>query len=128
MINLNGFDLSFMGSRMATSDLFGNAQTYLNKLCLDLPSRQVGSVGNQMATEFFAETVLSFGFRTECPEFFCIDWEHGDVKLEAGNKSFEVFISPYSLGCDVSALLSSVSSIEELESIQTSDKILFLHG
>jgi aminopeptidase YwaD len=128
MINLDGFDLSFVGNRMTTSDLFENARTYLNKLCLDIPGRQVGSVGNQLATEFFAENVASFGFRIECPEFHCVDWEHGDVKLEAGSKSFEVFISPYSLGCDVSALLSSASSIEELENIRASDTILFLHG
>jgi aminopeptidase YwaD len=113
---------------MKISELLENAQTYLNKLCLDIPGRQVGSVGNQMATEVFAENVASFGFRIECPEFHCIDWEHGDVQLEAGSRSFEGFISPYSLGCDVSASLSSASNIEELENVRATDTILFLYG
>jgi aminopeptidase YwaD len=128
MINLIEFDLPFLVNRMTSFDLIESAQTYLNKLCLDIPSRQVGSIGNQMATEFFAENAASFGFKIECPEFYCIDWEHGDVKFEAGDKSFEALISPYSLGCNVSTSLSSASSIKELESIRTSDTILLLHG
>jgi aminopeptidase YwaD len=113
---------------MPNSQLFENAKNHLHKLCLDFPSRQVGSFGNQMTTEFFAEMVASFGFKTECPEFICMDWEHGDAELHVGDKSFEVFISPYSLGCDVSAPIISASNIQELESGQASDKILFLHG
>jgi len=113
---------------MTSQDLLERAQFYLNKLCLDIPDRRVGSFGNQMATEFFAEYIASFGFRTECPEFSCIDWDHGAVRMEVDGRSFEVLISPYSLACDVSAPLISVSSIQEIERIDSSDKILLLHG
>jgi len=113
---------------MTTYPLNLKAQNYLQKLCLDIPERPVGSYGNQLATEFFAEQMASFGFRTECPEFPCIDWESGDVVLKLGDHSFEVFISPFSLGCNVNGTLISASSLQELETIEASNQILLLHG
>ena len=40
------------------------AEMYLRKLCLEIPSRRVGSEGNRAATDFFAGVVASFGFET----------------------------------------------------------------
>jgi aminopeptidase YwaD len=113
---------------MTNSKLLNNAQNYLRKLCLDIPERPVGSYGNQLATEFFAETIASFTFRTECPEFHCIDWEMGKGSLKIGDESFEVFISPFSLGGKIDKPLVAASTIEILETIEASDKILLLHG
>jgi aminopeptidase YwaD len=42
--------------------------------------------------------------------------------------SFEVFVSPYSLGCHVRAPLVVVSTVEELEDAEISDKIVLLRG
>jgi len=113
---------------MDFEELNQRANDHLKKLCLDIPERPVGSFGNQIATEYFAETVASFGFRTACPEFPCIDWEGGAVLLEVGDRTFEVLISPFSLGCDVKAPLVGAGNIQELETIEASDAILFLHG
>jgi aminopeptidase YwaD len=49
------------------------AQDYLDHLCLEIPTRRVGSQGNREATDFFAKTVSDFGFQTQCPEFDCMD-------------------------------------------------------
>jgi hypothetical protein len=65
------------------------AETYSRRLCLEIPSRRVGSKGNQAATDFFAGIVASFGFETESPEFDCIDRSHDDVQLTV-DRIFEI--------------------------------------
>jgi aminopeptidase YwaD len=113
---------------MIPSELDANAAAYLDKLCLEITNRCVGSVGNRTATEFFADQMIAFGFQTESPQFDCIDWRHGDLQLAVAGESFEAFISPYSLGCQVEAPLVLASSVTELESIQAQGKVLLLRG
>ena len=68
------------------------------------------------------------GWQTEASELDVVDWEDGGATLRAGDQSFSVLASPYSLGCAVDAKLSSASSVEELEQQDLSGKILLLHG
>ncbi len=88
----------------------------------------MGSQGNQAATSFFAQTLESFGFQTERPDFECIDWTQSGAHLTVDGERFEVLVSPYSLGCQVSAPLAVVSTIEELESVDATGKTLLLRG
>lgn len=104
------------------------ASDYLHKLCSEIPSRRVGSKGNREATDFFARLVDFFGFETECPEFDCIDWTHGDVHLTAQGKEYQAFASPYALGCQVHAPLVVASTLEELEATDALGKILLVQG
>jgi aminopeptidase YwaD len=104
------------------------AAAYLRQLCVDIPSRRVGSRGNQQATAFFASVVASFGWATEAPEFDCIDWSTDEVRLTAEGTPFEAFASPYSLGCEVRAPLLVASTVEELAAADASDAILLLRG
>ena len=113
---------------MNPRELSTRAETYLQRLCLDIPHRRVGSEGNRAATEFFARTMTSFGFEVECSEFDCLDWAHGDAKLRSGGESFEAFISPYSLGCRVDAPLAVASTVDELEIVEAGGKVLLLQG
>lgn len=113
---------------MTSTDLLKNANGYLDKLCLEITNRCVGSHGNRQATDFFAGKMIAFGFQTECPQFTCIDWSHGDVHLSVEDELFNALVSPYSLGCDVSAPLAVASNLEELEAIQAEGKILLLLG
>ena len=69
---------------MERKQLIENAEQYLQKLCVEIPTRAVGSQGNQAATDYYAGVVASFGFETERQEFECIDWEHGEVRLTVG--------------------------------------------
>ncbi len=96
---------------MTSNELSKKAEEYLHFLCLELPSRRVGSEGNHTATETFARILDSFRFTVECPEFDCIDWSQSGVQLTAGGESFEAFASPYSLGCQVTAPLEVVASL-----------------
>ena len=104
------------------------ANDYLQKLCVEIDNRCVGSKGNRQATDFFAERISAFGFRTESPEFDCIDWSHGDLQLRIDGKAFPAYVSPYTLGCDLDAPLAVASTPDDLKSQDVSGSILLLHG
>jgi aminopeptidase YwaD len=117
-----------VGEIVSPIHLSKKAEKYLQKLCLEISARRVGSEGNQAATDFFARTVASFGFQTECPEFDCIDWNQGGARLTVDDEPFEASVSPYSLGGHLSGPLIVASTVEELEAIEASHKIMLLRG
>jgi aminopeptidase YwaD len=111
------------------SALIEKGQTYLEKLCLEIPDRRVGSDGNRAATAYFAGVIAKFGFQTESLEFDCLDWVHqGGAQLTAQGEPFEALVSPYSLGCRLSAPLVVASTVEELAALELSDQIVLLRG
>jgi aminopeptidase YwaD len=112
-----------------TSDLLlEKAAAYLHKLCVELPTRRVGSVGNRAATDFFAQVVSQFGFAIESPAFECIDWVQGGAWLRAGGVTFAAQVSPYSLGWKGRAPLKVISTLEELQAAELSGHIALLYG
>jgi hypothetical protein len=62
--------------QMSNNFLSKHTQIYLEKICKKISNRCVGSIGNRQATDFFAETIASFGFQVKKSEFNCIDWFH----------------------------------------------------
>ena len=104
------------------------AKNYLHKLCVEIPSRRVGSAGNRLATDFFARTVSAYGFRAESPEFECIDWSQEGARLTVDQTPFEAFVSPYSLGCQAKAPLAVVSTVDELEGADITGRVVLLRG
>jgi len=113
---------------MPTKNLNLLGQSYLTKLCEEIPERCVGSEGNRMATRFFEKEISSFGWDTEMQEFEAIDWKDGGATLQADGSSFKVFVSPYSLACQTDGQLVSVSRVKELAQIDIKGKIVLLHG
>jgi aminopeptidase YwaD len=111
-----------------STHLSEQAEKYLQQLCVEIPNRCVGSIGNRAATDIFAEGVESFGFQTECPEFDCIDWANNGAHLAVNSEPFDAFVSPYSLGCNLSASLVVISSVEELETVDAANKIILARG
>lgn len=109
-------------------DLQVSAQAHLERLCVDISNRRVGSPGNQQAAEYFSEVVSKFSPEVHLQSFDCMDWRTEGASLLVDNNSFEVFSSPYSLGCEVSGLLTSAENLEELQNLETGDFILLLHG
>lgn len=108
--------------------LTGKAKEYLDRLCNQIPNRRVGSEGNRLATTFFAETIKSFGFEVERPEFECMDWYSEGATILAGGESYSAQVSPYSLGIHANALLVTACSAADLEALDISNKILLMRG
>ncbi len=113
---------------MKRDDYAITAQSYLKTLCGVKPNRRTGSSGNREATDFFANVIRSYGYEIEATPFECLDHVRGESLLVHDDKAFEVYISPYSLGCDVLAELIAVSTLRELESTSCECKILLMRG
>ena len=113
---------------METEKLNLQSQNYLKKLCVEIGDRSVGSKGNRMASRFFEHELSSLGWETEMQEFDAFDWYDGGAILKTDDSTFDVFVSPYSLGCTVKAKLVHAYSLETLDGLNMSDKIVLLHG
>jgi aminopeptidase YwaD len=116
------------GNSMTKLKLIKKAEFYLRYLCFDIPTRRVGTTGNQAANKFLAKIFSSFGFDVDRQPFECINWVQGGASLTVKNIPFEVFVGPFTVGCHVKSPLSVVSTVEELESTYVRNKVLLLHG
>jgi aminopeptidase YwaD len=113
---------------MKSDPLHEKAEHYLQKLCLQIDNRRTGSPGNRIATDFFAATVASFGFAVDTEPFACLDWHEEGATLAVDGETFSVFPSPYTLGCDVTARLVVVDTLDELDATGARDALLLLRG
>jgi aminopeptidase YwaD len=113
---------------MNESSLIATALEHLNTLCNTHPHRQVGSPGNHTATNYFTQVARKFGFSVEELPFDCLGWESGDHHLIAAGVNYDFQISDYSLGCEVKAPLSVVSTRVELEAVEARGKALLVIG
>jgi aminopeptidase YwaD len=113
---------------MSKSGYYRKAETYLAALCSVEPNRRVGSPGNRAATDFFTQTIQPWGYVIDTTPFPCLDFESGEPSLSCRDASFGVRVSPYSLGCDVTARLAAVSTVEELEECACGAAILLMKG
>ena len=108
--------------------MVNNCIKYLNKLCLEILERPVGSEGNRQATRFFRDIVTSFGWEVEITLFDAVDWKQNGATLTVENQKYQVFPSPYSIGCDFYGEMIAAGTLQELEDLDCSDKILLLFG
>jgi aminopeptidase YwaD len=104
------------------------AKEYLNMLCSVKPNRRTGSPGNRAATDYFASMVKKWDYAVDTTPFSCLDYESGEISLVCQGQSYEVYVSQFSPGCNVTAELVTVSTVEELESCHCQDKILLMRG
>jgi aminopeptidase YwaD len=101
---------------------------YLNTLCSVKPNRRTGSPGNRKATDLFASLVKKWDYTVDTTPFPCLDYESGKISLVCQGQAYDVQVSQFSPGCNVTSKLVNVSTVEELESCQCRGKILLMHG
>ena len=111
---------------MVSNALISRADSYLNKLCLEIPGRVVGSPGNHAASTIIRELLEQFGALTTTQRFDCLDYRSGEIRLTCGQESFKALISPYSNPCDIQAPLVQATSLDELRSGGFRGKLLLL--
>ena len=113
---------------MNVDDYVAKASSIMQTLCGVEPNRRTGSPGNRAATDFFASTIGQYGYEVDVAPFDCLDYLVGESTLSCDDRTFDILVSPYSLGCDVSAELVVASTVEELESCDCEGRILLLKG
>lgn len=95
---------------MNNETLLKQTNKHLQFLCSDISERRVGSEGNRQATGYAKNTFQKSGWETEETLLSVMDWKTDGATLRCGQEYFEVFSSPYSLGCLVEGeLLSKIS-------------------
>lgn len=107
---------------------FDKASEYLKVLCDVKPNRRTGSSGNREATDFFEKTIREYGYDIDAAAFTTLDYVCHNAALTYGDINYQVFASPYSLGCDIPAEIIAVSTVEELEHANCEEKILLMRG
>lgn len=100
----------------------------LETLCNKIHERCVGSEGNRQATFFVEKQFAAAGWDTEMPSFDAMDWEGKGATLTCGNETINLLVSPYSIGFSGEAELVTASTIEELEDLRATGRIIFLSG
>ena len=113
---------------MGRSKMAATARRHLNALCSVTPDRRTGSPGNRTATDYFANVTRTFGGEPEICSFPCMDWSHGSCTLDDGDAVYTIEVSPCSLGCDLVSTVNSAATLDELESLDCSGRILLLTG
>ena len=100
----------------------------LERLCLQIDNRHVGSPGNQEAARYAADRLKDCGFEVITPEFDCIDWYDGGCSLMLEGDKINAFVSPYSLPCDLVSNFETAGTFDELVEKDFTGKIAVLHG
>ena len=113
---------------MNVDDYVAKASSIMRSLCSVQPNRRTGSPGNRDATDFFASAIGQHGYEVNATPFDCLDYVRGEAVLAHDDRTYDIHISPYSLGCDVSVGLIVASTEEELESCDCEGRILLLKG
>jgi aminopeptidase YwaD len=108
--------------------LVARARALVDALCSFGPHRRTGSAPNRAAVQFAAEQAAPFGFEIDTEPFECLDHELTSVSLTCAGEPWQVFASPYTLGCDVEAELVCASTVEELRALDAAGKLLLMRG
>lgn len=113
---------------MSADSYLQKARSYLAALCSQVPNRSAGSPGNLLAVNFFTRTIGQWSYTVDTTPFLCQDfWDKGSTLVHNG-RSYEVYSSPFSVDCDITAELVVASRIEELELCACKGKILLMKG
>ncbi len=108
--------------------MINTCKKYLSKFCIEIPERPVGSEGNRLATRRFMEIVKRFNWKVDPTGFQAQDWDEDGAELSVEGIEYEVYPSPYSLGCELECELAAAGTLHDLDQLDCSGKVLLLHG
>lgn len=100
----------------------------LEKLCIRIGDRPLGSRNNHRAQEFIGNSFRQHGCEVEDQDFTCMDWRGESVLLHANGHNIPASISPYSLPCNITAESVTLANIHDLETRDIRGRIAVLHG
>lgn len=104
------------------------AESHLQVLCSQIGERRVGSRENRKATAYAKSVLEKQGWKAEATGLSVIDWKTDGATLTCNGRLFEVFSSPYSLGCSAQGELITVNTVAQLQQSDIREKIVLLYG
>jgi aminopeptidase YwaD len=101
---------------------------HLNRLCVEIGPRPIGSPGAHIAADYIQEVLLAAGLDVEVQDFECPAWEHQGTDLTLDGERVEAAANAFSLACDVSAPGVALGTVAELEAADLEGRVGVLYG
>jgi Iap family predicted aminopeptidase len=102
--------------------------THLERLCVEIGPRPVGSRANQAAADYVQGVFQASGLETQAQEFPCLSWEQRDIHLELDGETLDAAANVFSRSCDVTAPAVAMGTLAELENAALAGRIGIMHG
>jgi aminopeptidase YwaD len=101
---------------------------HLNRLCVEIGPRPIGSPGDHAAADYIQEVLLASGLDMEVQEFECPAWEDQGTDLTLDGERVEAAANAFSPACDVSAPSVALGTVAELEAADLDGRVGVLYG
>jgi len=103
-------------------------ERHLNRLCVEIGPRPIGSPGDHAAAGYIQAVLRAAGLDVEAQEFECPAWEHIGTHLSLDGEQVGAAANAFSPPCDVSAPGVAVGTVAELEAADLEGCIGILYG
>jgi aminopeptidase YwaD len=110
------------------ADLQAELTTHLNRLCVEIGPRPIGSPGDRAAADYIQGIFRGAGLDVEAQKFDCPAWEHQTTRLTLDGEDLEAAANAFSPPCDVVAPSVAVGTVSELEAADLEGRIGILYG
>lgn len=98
----------------------------MHDLCAQIGPRPTGSTANQTAAERLYQAFAAHGLPVERQEFECPLWEEQNTSLWLDGECLPCGANDFSPPCDISAPLTPLGSLPELEAADLSGQLAVL--
>ena len=104
------------------------AMKHLERLCVEIGPRPVGSKENQAAADYVRRAFESCGLDVEMQEFPCPVWEEKGTRLELNGERLVAAANAFSPPCDLAAPTVAMGTVAELEAAELRGRIGIMYG
>lgn len=101
---------------------------HVKHLAVHIGSRLIGSAGNLAAEDYISGVFKQAGLALEKQGVSCPDWIEEHTSLELGGELLEASANTFSPSCNISAAITPVCTLPELEAAVISGRILVFYG
>jgi aminopeptidase YwaD len=101
---------------------------HLRMLTESIGERPIGSQANHHAAQYIEDIFSKVGFSIQKQIFNCPDWVGVSAEISIGDKTLTALPNTFSPSCEITAGIATASSLEELEKIQGTHKVIVLYG
>src|SRR5512139_231114 len=101
---------------------------HLNKLCVEIGARPIGTRGNFEAADYITQVLRSAGLEVSEQRFDCPAWQAEAVTLDLNGERLEAIANFFSPACAVAAPLAAACTVAELEATELTGRIAVLYG